>query len=131
MKVINLLAVFVLLIFCFQIISAQTKCDGKEVYAQKNCSGDEAVKEETELFRLINVYRKQNNLPEVPESKTLYQIANRHLLDINSNLKKLTHSWSDCEFDYKNSQTWRCIFDAPKKFDPAFTGTGYENIYYN
>ena len=23
------------------------------------------------------------------------------------------------------------MFDAPKKFDPAFTGIGYENVYFN
>ena len=131
MKFINLFALSVLLFFSFQIISAQTKCGGEEIYAQKNCSGDEPVKAETELFRLINEYRKQNNLPEVPESKTMYLIANRHLMDINLNLKKLTHSWSDCEFDNNNSQTWKCIFDAPKKFDPAFSGYGYENVYFN
>lgn len=85
MKEIKLFVLFVLLVFSLQTISAQIKCGGKEVYSQKNCSGDESVKEESELFRLINEYRKQNNLPEVPESKTLYLVANRHLIDINAN----------------------------------------------
>ena len=131
MKDINLSALLLLLVFSFHTMLAQTKCDGKDIYAQKICSGDEPVKAETELFRLINEYRKQNNLPEVPESKTMYLVANRHLMDINLNLKQLTHSWSDCAFDYNNSQTWKCIFEAPKKFDPAFSGIGYENVYYN
>ena len=131
MKFINLLALTVLFVFSFQTISAQSKCGGKEIYAQKNCSGDESAKDETELFRLINDYRKKNNLPEVPESKTMYLIANRHLMDINLNLKKLTHSWSECNFDYNKSQTWNCMFDAPKKFDPGLSGNGYENVYYN
>ncbi|CAN5718190.1 hypothetical protein BH20ACI4_BH20ACI4_00080 [soil metagenome] len=131
MKVITLLALFVLFFCSLQNLSAQNKCGSTDIYSKKDCSGDESAKTETELFRLINEYRKQNSLPEVPESKTMFLIANRHLLDINLNLKKLTHSWSDCDFDYNNSQTWKCIFDAPKKFDPAFTGTGYENVYYN
>lgn len=131
MKAIILFALFVFISASAQTIFAQKKCGPTEIYSKSNCSGDEAVSEETELFRLINEYRKQNNLPEVPESNTLYRIANRHLLDINLNLKKLTHSWNDCEFDLNKSQTWRCIFDAPKKFDPAFSGTGFENVYYN
>lgn len=131
MKAIILFALFVLFSASIQKISAQNKCGAKDIYSKNNCSGDEPVREETELFRLINEYRKQNNLSEVPESNTLYRIANRHLLDINLNLKKLTHSWNDCEFNFNNSQTWKCIYDAPKKFDPAFSGTGYENVYYN
>lgn len=131
MKILAGLFLF-LFIHCFFIqLSAQKKCGANEIYAKKECAGDETVKAESDLFRLINEYRKQNNLPEVPESKFLHLIANRHLLDINLNLKKLTHSWSDCEFDFNNSQTWKCILDAPKKFDPAFTGSGYENVYYN
>ncbi len=131
MRVLNLIAILIFLSGVSQNLPAQEKCGAAEIYAKKVCAGDETVKSESELFRLINEYRKQHNLPEVPESKTLNLTANRHLLDINLNLKKLTHSWSDCEFDYNDSQTWRCIFDAPKKFDPAFTGTGYENVYYN
>lgn len=114
-----------------QKVSAQEKCAGADVYSTKNCSGDDSTKDETELFRLINEYRKQNNLPEVRESKSLYLVANRHLIDLNFNLKKLTHSWNDCEFDSGDAKTWKCIYDAPKKFDPAFSGIGYENVYYN
>lgn len=131
MKHLIIFTVFVFLFCSTQKIAAQNKCGANEIYAQKNCAGDDSTKTETELFRLINEYRKQNNLPEVRESKNLFLIANRHLMDINLNLKKLTHSWSDCAFDYNNSKTWSCIFDAPKKFDPAFSGTGYENVYFN
>ena len=131
MKLLKLLAICVCLFCAINSISAQNKCSGSEIYSPKSCSGDEAAKEEIELFRLINEYRRQNNLPEVRESKALYLTANRHLMDINLNLKKLTHSWSDCDFDSNNNKTWNCIFDAPKKFDPAFTGSGYENVYFN
>lgn len=129
----NFIAFFVfILLFCvFQKISAQEKCAGIDVYSTKNCLGDDSTKDETELLRLINEYRKQNKLPEVRESKTLHLVANRHLIDINFNLKKLTHSWNDCDFDTNNAKSWNCIYDAPKKFDPAFSGTGYENVYYN
>lgn len=73
------------------------------MYAQKDCSGDDAVRSETELFRLVNEYRKQNGLAEVSDSKTLYRIANRDLIDISLYWKKLTNSRSDCNFDYNIS----------------------------
>ncbi len=131
MKVFNLLVLTFIVFSSAQLISAQNKCGSTEIYAQKSCSGDEPTAEETELLRLVNEYRKSRNLPEVSQSKSLFQIANRHLLDINLNLKKLTHSWNDCNFDLNNSKTWQCMLDAPKKFDPAFTGIGYENVYFN
>lgn len=131
MKTFNLFVIFILLICSTQIVSAQNKCGAKDVYIKQPCVGDDSAREEIELFRLINEYRKQNNLPEVSSSNALNLVANRHLIDINLNLKKLTHSWSDCDFDYNNSKTWKCIWEAPKKFDPGFSGTGYENIYYN
>lgn len=131
MKNLISLIVFLFLVCGVQTVSAQEKCVGTDVYSTKNCLGDDSTRDETELFRLINEYRKQNNLPEVRESKNLYMVANRHLIDLSFNLKKLTHSWNDCEFNINDSKTWKCIFDAPKKFDPAFSGTGYENVYYN
>lgn len=131
MKIFAVFFFFIALFYISQTISAQEKCAGTDVYSTKNCVGDDSTKDEIELFRLINEYRKQNNLPEVRESKSLYLVANRHLIDLNLNLKKLTHSWNDCEFDMNNSKSWKCINDAPKKFDPAFSGSGYENVYFN
>lgn len=131
MKVFIAYFVFALLFCLSQKISAQEKCTGADVYSVKNCAGDDSNSEEMELFRLINEYRKQNKLSEVRESKTLHLVANRHLIDLNFNLKKLTHSWNDCAFDMNNAKSWNCIYDAPKKFDPAFSGIGYENVYYN
>lgn len=131
MKIFIAFFVFITLFCISKQISAQEKCTGADVYSAKICTGDDSNHDETELFRLINEYRKQNKLPEVRESKTLHLVANRHLIDLNFNLKKLTHSWNDCDFDFNNSKSWKCIYDAPKKFDPAFSGTGYENVYYN
>ena len=65
MKVLILFAAFVFLICGIRAISAQEKCAGSDVYSTKNCSGDDSTKDEIELLRLINEYRKQNNLPEV------------------------------------------------------------------
>ncbi len=121
---------FILLSLSVQVIFAQKNCSGAEIFTQKNCAGDELSNDERELFRLINEYRKQKNLPEVTLSNDLSLVASRHLRDLNLNLKYLTHSWSDCEFNDKDSKTWNCIFNAPKKFFPDFSGIGFENVYF-
>lgn len=114
----------------YQNTPAQKKCSGTEIFTQKNCAGDEQTQQEKELYRLINEYRKQNNLPEVPVSDELNLVANRHVIDLNLNIKFLTHSWSDCEYKDSDLSTWKCVFDAPKRFYPAFNGIGFENVYY-
>jgi hypothetical protein len=127
----SLLLLSILAAVLCQKAAAQKVCSGADIFREKNCAGDELDEDERELFRLINEYRRRNRLREIPLSDKLNLVANRHLLDLNLNLKYLTHSWSDCEFNEKDRSTFKCIFDAPKRFFPDFAGSGYENVYYN
>lgn len=110
---------------------AQTKCEGEKILTEKKCAGDDVSGAERELYKLINEYRKQNKLPEIPLSEALSVVANRHLLDISLNLKTFTHGWSNCPYDIKNNDTWNCVFDAPKRLKVEYDGRGYENLYRN
>ena len=107
----------------------QTVCSGAQIFNAKNCPGDNVTAEETKLLQIINDYRAQNKLPQVPISKPLSIVANRHLLDIQKNLKSLTHSWSDCVYNFKDDKTWNCVTDAPKRLNVDFKGHGYENLF--
>lgn len=110
---------------------AQNQCSGEQLFTQKNCAGDEVSNEEQQLANLINQYRKENKLSEVPISKPLSVLANRHLLDLQINVKFLTHSWSNCPYDVKNKETWNCLTEAPKRLNVDFNGIGFENLYKN
>ena len=114
-------------IVCF----GQTNCTGDKIFTEKSCTGDEISETETKIYQLINEYRQQNKLAPVTISKSLSLVANRHLLDINANLKKTTHSWSNCEYDLQNSKTWHCVSEAAKRLNSGYEGQAYENLYRN
>jgi len=119
---------------CFisiQSIFAQSNCTSTTLFTEKKCSGDEVNADEKELFKIINEYRTQNNLPPVSLSDALSLVANRHLLDLNWNLKYLTHGWSNCPYELKNEKTWDCVFTSPQRLGTNYTGRGYENLYRN
>lgn len=116
--------------FCLKTF-AQTKCEGEKIFNEKNCSGDEVNQSEKELYRLVNEYRAQNNLPPIPLSDSLSIVANRHLLDLILNIKSLTHGWSNCLYDIKNKDTWNCVFESPKRLKVDYAGKGFENLYRN
>ena len=121
-----------LLIFSlYQISPAQKTCDGKQLFTEKNCAGDTLDTKEKELLRLINEYRAQNRLAPLVLSDALSTVANRHLLDLNINIKYLTHGWSNCAYDIKNQSTWGCILNAPRMLGVRYDGNGYENLYRN
>lgn len=108
---------------------AQAECSGTQLLAERKCAGDEVSKPEQELFRMINDYRSQNNLPPVPMSAALSLVANRHLIDLEKNIKSITHSWSNCPYDIKEQNTWNCVFNAPQRLNTDYAGRGYENLY--
>src|SRR5215212_9101487 len=120
----GLLSIFSL----YQIASAQKTCDGKQLFTEKTCAGDTLDTKEKELFRLINEYRAQNRLAPLVLSDALSIVANRHLLDLNINIKYLTHGWSNCAYDSKNQSTWNCVSNAPKMLGVNYAGNGYENL---
>ncbi|HEX8247318.1 MAG TPA: CAP domain-containing protein [Pyrinomonadaceae bacterium] len=115
----------------YQTSFAQKVCDGKQLFSEKTCAGDALDAREKELFRLINEYRAQNKLPPLVSSDALSLVANRHLLDLNINVKFLTHGWSNCPYDIKNQSTWNCVSGAPKMLGVRYDGNGYENLYRN
>lgn len=110
---------------------AQNQCSSEQLFTQKTCAGDEISSEEQQLANLINQYRKENKLSEIPISKSLSVLANRHLLDLQINVKYLTHGWSNCPYDIKNKETWNCVMEAPKRLNVDFNGNGFENLYRN
>lgn len=114
-----------------QTLFAQTKCQGEKIFNEKKCVGDEVNTQEKELYRIVNEYRAQNNLPAIPLSDSLSIVANRHLLDLILNIKTFTHGWSNCPYNIKDSNTWNCIFEAPKRLKVDYSGSGYENLYRN
>lgn len=118
-----------LIIVSVQSHFSKTLCSGAQIFNAKNCPGDDVTADETKLLQIINDYRAKNKLPQVPISKSLSIVANRHLLDIQKNLKSLTHSWSDCVYNFKDQKTWNCVTDAPKRLNVDFKGQGYENLF--
>ncbi|CAN5262840.1 hypothetical protein BH10ACI1_BH10ACI1_11410 [soil metagenome] len=124
-----ILLLLVLIVVYLQVVAAQKNCDGASLFTEKKCLGDEVDSQEKELYRLVNEYRAQNNLPPIPLSDALNIVANRHLLDLILNLNTLTHGWSNCPYDINNTDTWKCVFESPKRLKVNYSGKGYENLY--
>lgn len=81
--------------------------------------------EELKLYDLIMEYRKSKNLPTIPLSKSLTYVAQQHCLDLEVNLKSLSHSWSTCKYNSSNSKTYECMWLKPREMT-AYQGYGYE-----
>jgi hypothetical protein len=90
-----------------QCVFADANCSGVTLFSEQKCVGDEISSTERELYRIINEYRAQNNLPPVALSEPLSFVANRHILDLTINVKYLTHGWSNCPYDLKKEDTTR------------------------
>jgi len=105
----------------------QSNCQGQAILQAKTCQGDGLNSEEKKLHQLINQYRIQNGLPPIPNSPSLNLVANRHVRDLEENIGSLTHSWSDCPFDYNNKAT--CMWKAPQRLGTPYQGYGYENAF--
>jgi len=122
---ITLIFVFV---FCAHH-SAQASCAGGQIFNSGNCRGDEISTEEKNLIEIINKYRVANGRSEVQNSSSLSMVANRRMLDLRQNLKRLTHSWSNCSYDIKDQKTWPCVADAPQRLNSGYNGQGYETLF--
>jgi hypothetical protein len=110
---------------------SQIDCNGKSLFTEKKCLGDEVSSQEKELFKLINDYRAQNKLPQISLSASLSALANRHLLDLAINVGSMTHGWSNCPYDLGNQNTWNCVSESPQRLKIGYAGEGYENLYRN
>lgn len=122
----------VLLLFAagdFLSVVGQAKCAGDDIFTAKSCDGDANSSEEKKLLELINSYRAANKKPEVAISASLSMVANRRMLDLKQNLRTLTHSWSNCPYDFKNEKTWPCVTGAPVRLKSGYDGKGYETLY--
>lgn len=124
-------SIIVLLFLAASVVGfkGQTPCDGTKVFTEKVCDGDIVSPDEKALYDLVIKYRATKGLAAPKLSNALSMLANRHLIDIKSNLKSFTHSWSNCPYDIKDDKTWHCISDAPKRLGTGYSGKGYETLY--
>lgn len=98
-------------------------CNKHQIFTEQTCAGDGTESEEQKLYDMVNAYRKQNNLPAIPFSPALSLVANRHVIDLDTNIGSLSHDWSDC------NKGWSCMWEAPQRLGTAYPGNGYENAY--
>ncbi len=121
---------FILTIFAFSSL---------KVHAQKKMDDDMCVnRNELRLAELINSFRIQNKLPEIPLSKSLFVVAKTHVNDLQINRPDTsicnTASWSDkgkwssCCFNKYVLKT-ECMWDKPKELTP-YKFKGYEISYF-
>lgn len=112
-----------------QIARAEGECHGRQILTAVTCAGDNLEPEEANLYQLVNQYRLQNGLPAIPISKSLTLVANRHVRDLDENIRTLTHGWSDCPYNPSDQSTWPCMWEAPQRFKTPYPGRGYENAH--
>jgi hypothetical protein len=90
------------------------------------------------LAKMINDYRRQNNLADIPISKSLFFVAYSHVQDLAQNQAYRNncglHSWSEngdwnpCCYLKEDVKT-NCMNDKPKELT-GYKGKGYEMIYW-
>ncbi len=112
---------FLILLFPFLSTDVEQKTEPSGFDAKAVCIS----KQEKELVKLINQYRKKHNLKAIPVSSSLSYVAQKHAKELNDKIKDLTHSWVDCDYDGKNRKTYNCMWDMPKKLT-GYPGKGYE-----
>ncbi len=125
-------AVFISLVFACTFAAAvrgQEICKGDRIFSAKNCAGDLVSADEKVLFEAVNKYRVANGRPAVKLSTALSLVGNRRMLDLNQNLKILTHSWSNCPYDIYNEKTWGCLIGSPQRLNSGYAGEGYETLF--
>jgi hypothetical protein len=98
------------------------------------CKKDEIINPGDSLVDVINKYRLEQNLPEIPVSPSLTIVAETHVNDLAKNYKQNDecnlHSWSDkgnwipfCYTpDHANAQF---MWDKPRELT-SYPGNGYE-----
>lgn len=90
--------------------------------------------DELKLYNLVNKYRQENTLPEIPLSKNLCYVAKLHVSDLNYNQPDTgncnLHSWSDkghwaecCYGPTRFNHT--CMTSKPRELTD-YPGPGYE-----
>jgi len=115
-----ILIIFNLFLF-ITVIQGQTK----DTIYKKHCLNVE----ERKLYLLVNDYRKEKNLPAIKLSKSLSYVAHMHMIDLHDNVKDMTHGWSTCKYDPKDSKTMPCMWLKPSELT-EYAGYGYECVFY-
>jgi len=108
---------------------AQPNCKGAAIFAAPECENDKATSDERALFELVNKYRTANGKPALRFSAALSKLGNRRMLDLTQNMRRLTHSWSNCPYEIGDQRTWNCVTDAPRRLFSGYAGEGYETLY--
>lgn len=112
--------------------------------------GDCLTAEEAELVNLLNNYRNDNGLADVPVSKSMVTVAQWHVIDLETNsphtgtdpvsgLECNLHSWSDWRPDlwspvcYVSDHRYaEGMWDKPREITGnVYSGNGYENGYWS
>ncbi|MCH2193236.1 CAP domain-containing protein [Kordia sp.] len=101
-------------------------------------SAQKLTQEEQKLYDLLMEYRKENNLPPIPLSKSLTFVAQTHVKDLHNNNPNKgktcnMHSWSDkgnwtaCCYtrDHKKAA---CMWNKPRELT-SYQGHGFEIAY--
>ena len=124
--------VFILLPFFFLPTEPETSTKNTEICLST---------EEQKLYELIMEYRNSKNLPTIPFSTKLSQVAQAHVRDLADNYdfdpknKCNPHSWSkkgdwsSCCYtsDHKKAS---CMWDKPREI-AGYEGDGFEIAYYS
>ncbi len=109
--------------------SSQERCTGSAIFGPKPCLGDSTSVEESRLLDAVNAYRISQGLEPVRSSGSLSKLANRRILDLQLNVKTISHSWSNCRYDISDESTWPCLTDSPTRLKSGYTGQGYETLF--
>lgn len=111
------------------------KCRGQQWLTQTVCPNDDLNEEEAKLYRLINQYRTRQQLPKIPHSDALNQVANRHVHDLEENAALYNHNgedwrfgWSNCAYDGSSPQTFSCLWNAPQRLKTNYQSIAHEII---
>ena len=90
--------------------------------------------EELKLYDLIMEYRKENNLPSIPISKSLTLVAQAHVTDLQNNHPdqgscnahswSSKGSWSSCCYTPDHVKA-ECMWSKPRELT-SYPGNGYE-----
>ena len=110
--------------------NAQQICTGAQIFTASACDGDGNSAAEKDLLDIVNKYRVANGRPVLSLSASLSKLGNRRMLDLRQNLKRITHSWSNCPYEMADEKTWPCLIDSPKRLNSGYDGQGYETLYY-
>eukprot|EP00697_Spironema_sp_BW2_P011708 gnl/Spiro4/27518_TR13681_c0_g1_i1.p1 gnl/Spiro4/27518_TR13681_c0_g1~~gnl/Spiro4/27518_TR13681_c0_g1_i1.p1 ORF type:complete len:309 (+),score=25.49 gnl/Spiro4/27518_TR13681_c0_g1_i1:54-980(+) len=92
---------------------------------------------EVELFNAVNAFRRKEGLYSIPYSPALGYVAHLHCEDMENNLHKCSHGWSNKDGRWRGAADWRDggdpmigMWGKPAELTASwpkpFTGNGYE-----